>query len=125
MLRVGEVITFERQFTKRDVERFTEISQDEGKHHISEDNQGRLVVQGLLTATLPTKIGGDHDVLASTMNFNFLRPVYTGDTITCMVKIERYERVKTNRMAIRATFTCDNQHSKTVLTGEFSGVVLE
>ena len=63
-----------------------------GSHHVTPDEQGRLVIQGLLTATLPTKIGGDNNVLARTMNFEFLRPVFTGDTIICEVTIEKFER---------------------------------
>ncbi|AQQ63879.1 TPA: dehydratase [Bacillus cereus] len=54
-LQVGEKITFERTFTREDVVLFTEVSKDE---------QGRFAVQGLLTSTLPTKIGGDYNVLA-------------------------------------------------------------
>ena len=123
-LQVGDIITFERNFTVRDVELFTEISGDEGIHHLTPDEQGRLVVQGLLTATLPTKVGGDHNVLARNMIFEFLRPVFTGDTIICEVKIERYEKQEKNRTAIRATFICTNQNEKEVLTGEFSGVIL-
>ena len=30
--------------------------------------------------------------MARNMNFEFLRPVFTGDTIICEVKIEKYER---------------------------------
>lgn len=56
------------------------FSGDDGIHHLTPDEQGRLVVQGLLTATLPTKVGGDNNVLARTMNFEFTRPVFTGDT---------------------------------------------
>ncbi|MBT2642835.1 enoyl-CoA hydratase [Bacillus sp. ISL-41] len=123
-LQVGDIITFERTFTLRDVELFTEISGDEGIHHLTPDEQGRLVVQGLLTATLPTKVGGDHNVLARNMTFEFLRPVFTGDTIICEVKIERYEKQEKDRTAIRATFICTNQNEKEVLTGEFSGVIL-
>lgn len=123
-LKVGEIITFERTFTERDVELFTEISRDEGIHHLTPDEQGRLVVQGLLTATLPTKVGGDHNVLARTMNFEFLRPVFTGDTIMCEVKIEKYERQENNRTAIVASFLGKNQHEKEVLKGNFSGVIL-
>lgn len=74
-LKVGDIIRFERTFTKEDVEVFTKVSMDEGDHHTNPDEQGRLIVQGLLTATLPTKIGGDYNVLARTMNFEFLRPV--------------------------------------------------
>lgn len=93
-LQVGDIIKFERTFTKEDVHLFTEISNDEGEHHITPDEQDRFVIQGLLTATLPTKIGGDNNVLARTMNFEFIRPVFTGDTIGCEVTIEKYERQK-------------------------------
>ncbi|URT71547.1 MULTISPECIES: enoyl-CoA hydratase [Bacillaceae] len=124
LLKVGNMITFERTFTKRDVELFTEISGDEGIHHITPDEQGRLVVQGLLTATLPTKVGGDANVLARTMNFEFLRPVFTGDTIICEVTIDKYEEQDHNRMAIAASFLCTNQNKKQVLRGNFAGVIL-
>ena len=123
-LKVGEIISFERTFTKRDVELFTEISGDEGIHHLTPDEQGRLVIQGLLTATLPTKVGGDHNVLARTMNFEFLRPVFTGDKIRCAVTIERYEKLENNRKSILASFLCTNQHEKQVLTGNFAGIIL-
>lgn len=123
-LKVGDIITFERTFSVRDVELFTEISGDEGIHHLTPDEQGRLVVQGLLTATLPTKVGGDHNVLARTMNFEFFRPVFTGDTIMCEVKIEKYERQENNRTAIIASFLCKNQNEKDVLKGDFAGVIL-
>lgn len=123
MLKVGDIITFERTFTVRDVELFTEISGDEGIHHITPDEQGRLIIQGLLTATLPTKIGGDNNVLARTMNFEFLRPVFTGDTIICEVKIEKFEK-QDNRTHITTFFLCKNQHEKEVLIGDFAGVIL-
>ncbi|WP_025785362.1 MaoC family dehydratase N-terminal domain-containing protein [Sporosarcina sp. D27] len=123
-LKVGDIITFTRTFTVRDVELFIGISGDEGIHHVSPDEQGRRVIQGLLTATLPTKVGGDHNVLARTMNFEFFRPVFTGDTISCEVKIEKFERQENDRTAITATFTCENQNGKEVLQGLFSGVIL-
>jgi acyl dehydratase len=123
-LKVGDVIRFERTFNKEDVEMFTKVSLDEGNHHITPDEQGRLVIQGLLTATLPTKVGGDNNVLARTMNFEFLRPVFTGDTITCEVTIEQFEMQDNNRMSIVADFLCTNQNEKQVLRGNFAGVIL-
>ena len=90
----------------------------------SPDEEGRLVVQGLLTATLPTKIGGDYDVMARKMTFEFLRPVYTSDTIVCEVTIEKYEKQEDNRTAIAASFICANQKEKEVVNGDFSGVIL-
>ncbi|MFJ7919878.1 enoyl-CoA hydratase [Lysinibacillus fusiformis] len=124
VLQIGEKITFERTFTKEDVELFTKVSKDEGVHHITPDEQGRFVVQGLLTATLPTKVGGDYNVLARNMNFEFVRPVFSEDTIRCDVIIEQFERDEKNRTAITAIFTCINQLNKEVLKGSFSGIIL-
>ncbi len=123
-MKVGDIIRFERAFTKEVVEMFTKVSMDEGNHHTNPDELGRLVVQGLLTATLPTKVGGDYNVLARTMNFEFLRPVFTGDTISCEVTIEKLERKDNNRISILATFLCTNQDKKLVLSGNFAGVIL-
>lgn len=123
-LQVGDKITFDRTFTIEDVELFTKISDDEGVHHLTPDEQGRLVVQGLLTATLPTKIGGNHNVMARHMDFEFLRPVLTEDTIRCEAQIEKYEKQEKNRTAIIASFICTNQKGKEVLKGGFSGVIL-
>jgi len=122
-LQVGDIIKFERTFTAEDVVMFTKLSGDEGVHHINPDEQGRLIIQGLLTATLPTKVGGDHNVLARTMNFEFLRPVFTGDTIICEVTIEKFEKQE-NRTFIITSFLCRNQNEKAVMKGNFSGIIL-
>lgn len=53
-----------------------------------------------------------------------LRPVFTGDTINCVVKIEKYERQENNRTAIIASFLCENQNEKEVIKGDFSGIIL-
>ena len=55
-MNVGDVITWKRIFTEDDIRQFGRFSGDEGIHHIQTDDQGRLMAQGLLTATLPTKI---------------------------------------------------------------------
>ncbi len=123
-IQVGDVISFERTFTAEDVELFTKVSWDEGIHHVEPDEKGRLVIQGLLTATLPTKIGGEQNVLARTMNFEFLRPVFTGDSIICEVTIDALEKQENNRTSIHASFECTNQNEKQVLIGDFAGVIL-
>lgn len=79
----GETHRVQRTFTAEDVERFAALSGDDQSIHTDPDEAGRYVVHGLLTATLPTVVGGDLDVLASHMAFDFHRPVYTGDTIRC------------------------------------------
>lgn len=93
---------------------------DEGIHYLTLDEQRRLVVQGLLTATLPTKIGGDHNVLVRTMTFEFLRPVFTDDTILYDVKIEQYKKQENYRTAIKASFRCRKGNA----VRGFAGIVL-
>lgn len=58
------------------------------------------------------------------MNFEFLRPVFSEDTIRCDVIIEQFEQDEKNRTAITAIFTCINQLGKEVLKGSFSGIIL-
>jgi hypothetical protein len=59
----GEVITYERTFTEEEIRAFAELSGDTGQQHVERDAEGRLMAQGLLTATLPTKIGGEVNCL--------------------------------------------------------------
>lgn len=118
----GETRTYTRTFSKADVRQFADLSNDRGTHHEKPDEEGRLVVHGLLTATLPTKIGGDLDVLARTMTFEFYRPVYTGEEIVCEVTIDRVEEGET-RVDVGADIECRNEDEEVVLTGTFDGVV--
>ncbi|GAK00669.1 MaoC family protein [Geomicrobium sp. JCM 19055] len=98
---------------------------DKGEHHVIPDQEGRLVIQGLLTATMPTKIGGENNVLARTMTFDFKKPVYSEDTILCKVTINKLEEKENGRTSISASFTCINQHDLEVLEGTFTGVIMQ
>ncbi|GGF25383.1 hypothetical protein GCM10010954_25340 [Halobacillus andaensis] len=55
---VGDVYRWERNFTEDEVLQFGEMSGDQGRHHVERDQRGRLMVQGLITASIATKIGG-------------------------------------------------------------------
>ena len=118
----GDVISRERTFTADDVRAFTEVSRDRGAHHLQPDPQGRLMLQGLLTATLGTEIGGSIDFIASEMLFRFVRPVFAGDTVRCEVRVEK-TREEPGRLAMELTFVMRNQHGKDVLSGEIRGMV--
>lgn len=89
----GDVITHERTFTTEDVREFGAITGDRQSIHTDPDGDGRLIAQGLLTGSLMTKIGGDLGYIARTMEYEFLKPVYTGVSITCEWTVEsRAER---------------------------------
>jgi acyl dehydratase len=118
----GEVRTYERTFTEEAIRTFAELSGDTGRQHVERDAEGRLMAQGLLTATLPTKIGGEMDYVARSMTFEFHRPVYAGDTVTCETEIEDLQE-REGRTLLSATFVCHNQDGERVMSGRSEGMV--
>jgi 3-hydroxybutyryl-CoA dehydratase len=121
-MKIGDTITWERTFTEDDIRLFNIVSGDEGVHHVTPDEQGRLMVHGLLTATVPTKIGGDINFIAREMKFQFHRPVFTGDTITCVVTVVESEPAE-QYTSVRTDFVCRNQSGKEVMSGYAQGVI--
>jgi acyl dehydratase len=79
----GDTYTYQRTFTEDTVRQFAAVTDDTQPRHTEPDDEGRLMVHGLLTGSLLTKIGGDIEMLAREMTFHFERPVYTGDTVRC------------------------------------------
>ncbi len=121
-MKVGDVLTWSRTFTDEEIRLFAKLSGDKGEHHLVPDEQGRLMAHGLLTATLPTKIGGDLNFIARQITFQFLRPVFGGDTIECEVTLLELEQ-EDQFTNMRSRWVCRNQHSKEVMTGEARGVI--
>ena len=121
-MKIGDMVSWERTFTENDIRLFNEVSGDQGVHHVAPDEKGRLMVHGLLTATLPTKIGGDMNFIARELTFQFHRPVFAGDTVRCEVPLTAIEPGDGfDRVA--STWICRNQHGKDVMSGEARGVV--
>ena len=118
----GQTRSYERTFTEDDIRRFAELSGDTGQQHVERDAEGRLMAQGLLTATLPTKLGGDMNYVARTLDFEFVRPVFAGDTITCETEIRSLTEAD-DRTLLRSTFVCQNGDGEVVMRGESEGMV--
>jgi acyl dehydratase len=122
--RVGERFTYERVFTVAEVQAFTSITGDVGEHHLEPDAEGRVMVHGLLTASLPTRFGGELNFVAREMQFEFIRAVYTGDKITTDVlctEATDEERV----IRVSAECVCRNQLGKEVMKAKTSGVIFK
>jgi 3-hydroxybutyryl-CoA dehydratase len=86
----GQIFTFQRTFTEGDVALFCGVTGDYNPYHIDETFVqsswfGRRIIPGLLTGSMITHIGGMIGFLASEMHFQYVAPVYIGDTITCTV----------------------------------------
>lgn len=121
-LEVGETATWQRTFTVEDVRRFAELTGDRGAHHVEPGPDGRVMVQGLLTASVPTKIGGDISFMAQQTSLEFARPVFTGDTVRADVRVLEVERVN-GRAWLTLEVVCRNQDGKDVLRGSIRGFV--
>jgi len=121
-MKTGDVISWQRTFTEEDIRLFTRLSGDAGEHHLQPDEQGRVMAHGLLTATLPTKIGGDLNFIAQEMTFQFRRPVFAGATIDCDVTLKEFEPGD-KFFRVVAHSICRNQHGKEVMSGEARGVI--
>lgn len=118
----GRTRTYTRTFTKEEVEQFAELSKDEGYHHLVADDDGHVVLHGLLTATMPTKLGGELDYLARTMEFEFPRPAHTGVEITCESTLVSVDE-RDDRFEIESEFVCETEHGDVVLRGRSEGIV--
>ena len=118
----GETFEIKRVFTKADVDKFIEISGDKNQHHIIPDDKGRVVVHGLLTATLPSILGGQFNVNGRVFHIEWLKPVFSDDEISCTLTIDKLEHQEA-RIKITASFELYNQNADKVATGYFFGLI--
>jgi acyl dehydratase len=58
------------------------------------------------------------------MDYEFLRPVYVGDTVTCTARIETVER-KPGRTRLLVSMRFVNQAGEDVIRGSTRGAVLD
>ncbi|OUA66949.1 enoyl-CoA hydratase [Bacillus thuringiensis serovar thailandensis] len=121
-IKVGDVFKYERRFTEEEVFEFANITGDKGRHHMEYDENGRLMVHGLLTASIGTKVGQELHYIARELVSEFIRPVFTGDTITCELTLTNVEQMEVyKKVSIESVYR--NQHEKTVLVGTSYGVI--
>ena len=121
-IKVGQKASYERSFTVKDVELFAELSGDKGDHHMKPDREGRVMLHGLLTATVPTKLGGDINYIAREITYEFLRPVFAGDVVRAESVVTSVEPGE-GHLKVAMDFVCYNQLGKEVLRGKTRGVI--
>jgi acyl dehydratase len=116
--------TFSRTFITRDVEVFGDITRDYNPVHYEErfariKGFSGLICHGLLVGSMICELGGQVAWLASAMEFEFLRPVYIGETITCRLTIEEVD----DRGFARATGIFTNQDGQRVMEATLKGFI--
>ena len=121
-LKAGDSFTLARTFTEDETLSFGEISRDQNPVHYSDEfaqakNLQGKICHGLLVGGMITEVGGQIGWLASGMNFRFRRPVYFGDTITCVFTITEVD----GRNRARAEAILSNQHGEPVIEAWLTG----
>ncbi|WP_018924003.1 FAS1-like dehydratase domain-containing protein [Salsuginibacillus kocurii] len=121
-LQIGEVFSWSKSFTEEETLQFAELSGEKGRHLMERDENGRFMVPGLFTASLGVKIGGELNVVIKEMVNEYIRPVYTGDTITCKLTVTNVEQRNGYQ---EVTFSAQNynQQGKDVLLGSSQGII--
>ena len=123
-VKAGDVFDIWRTFKAAEISEFTAMSGDNNPVHLSQafarmKGFDGCIHHGLHTASLVTEVGGELGLLAAKMNFQFKKPVYSGDKIHCRVEIiDLDERGRANLTAILR-----NQHGDIVLEGDVSAII--
>lgn len=121
-LRPGDTFTVRRTFEEHETRAFGDLSRDRNPVHYdarwaAAKRFDGLICHGLLVGSLITEIGGEIGWLASGMEFRFRRPVFFGDTVTCVLTVTEVD--ERGRAKARAVFT--NQHGATVVEAAMTG----
>ncbi len=120
---VGEKVAFTRTITEADVALFIGVTWDVNPYHtddtfVAGTRFQRRIAPGLLTASLLTHIGGLWAFLATEMHFEFIAPVYIGDTVTARAEVVE---VDASRGKVHLRCRCINSQGDEVLRAEIIG----
>ena len=90
--QIGAKAAFTRTLTEADAALFIGVTWDVNPYHtddtyVAQTQFGRRIVPGLLTASLLTHLGGLWAFLATEMSFEFVGPVYVGETVTATAEV--------------------------------------
>lgn len=127
-IEVGQQASFTRVFTEEEAQQFADLTWDHNPYHChhgfaSRSRFKRPIVHGLLVASAFTHFGGDFfpgpAILALQADMQFLKPVYTGETITFTAEVTHVDR-ENNR--ITYVTTARNQGGETVCTVTCHGI---
>ena len=126
-LKPGDTFSYHRRFTESETLDFGRLTRDYNPVHYDPrwaagKKFSGLICHGLLVGSMICEFGGQVGWLATGMQFNFIKPVYFGDTIQCDIILTKIE--PGGRAEADAQFF--NQHGQQVcsahLTGRLPGV---
>ncbi len=124
LLAPGDTAALSKTITDADVRQFAALSLDANPLHLDEAYArqarfGQRICHGMLYGALVSAVIGNQlpgpGTIYISQNFQFLKPVFRGDTITATVTVTMVETAR--RQAVLRT-DCHNQHGVLVLAGE-------
>lgn len=123
-LQKGQTIVYRRTFTQKEVENYMVLGDFVGKHHEIPNEEGQYLLQGLLTASLTNKIGGDYNIIVYRMEFDFVNKAYTDREMTCTNYIDEIVEKRGKKHLTISSKILDDQGTL-VLQGLLQGIALE
>jgi 3-hydroxybutyryl-CoA dehydratase len=123
-LKIGHYATISKIFTDKDVQTFSELSQDHNPLHLSDEYASktkfkRRIVHGFLYASLISAVAGTilpgPGSVYVRQEIQFKKPVYIGDEITAEVILLE---IDLRRRVGKFQTNCYNSNKELVLEGE-------
>ena len=131
LLQVGQRAVLSKTITEADVVMYAGIVGDFSPLYVNEEyaSQTRLgsrtappmLASGLLSSVLSNQLPGPEFTFLR-QQFEFLAPIFIGDTVTASVEVVS---VESEKRIIRLRTDCHNQTSKQLMTGEAVLIMLE
>ena len=122
--KIGDSATISKTITDDDIRLFADLIGDHNSLHLDEEfarksKFGRRVAHGMLSAAListvlGTKLPGPGTTYLG-QTFQFVAPVFPGDTVTARVTITK---IREDKPIVTLETLCINQHNETVVKGE-------
>jgi acyl dehydratase len=121
-LKPGDSFSYSRVFSREETHGFGDLTRDYNPVHYDSrwaevKGYGGLICHGLLVGSMICEFGGQVGWLATGMNFKFLKPVYFGDTVHCVITVTDIE--ENGRAEAEAVFT--NQNGQSVCHAMLTG----
>ena len=125
-LKKGDTFSYARTFSQAETEALGDLTRDYNPVHYDRRFAGAkgfpgLICHGLLVGSMVCQMGGQVGWLATGMEFRFLKPVYFGDTITCIIQITDLDE----RCLARAEAVLTNQEGLKVMDAVLTGYLPE
>lgn len=123
-LKIGDRIEYTKVFTNEEVVLVGNIIGSMGRHHEEPNEEGYLLTQGLLTASLSIRLISENNILMYSMESNYLKKVWAGEEMLVINTIEDIF-IKKSKRHILVNSEIFNKGKDLVFTGSIRGILLD